>query len=660
MRRARAGAGGVMLAFLGALSMGNVRADIDPDPTELSLEQLLRQGLAVEPRAVVVTAASRFAQSAEQAPGLTYVLAGEEIRSRGLRNLADVLRQLPGLYVTSDGISTFVGARGLGRPADLNGRLLILLDGMRLNENIYDAAPVAEDFPVDIEAIERVEFAPGPGGAMYGSNAFLGVISISTRGAGKGAGLRLHGSVDSQRGHRAGANWSRRLADGAEYGLALSVFDRRDMFVPIDEPAFQTPLARQLTWERSGKLSAFWNWEGLQLRLGMSSYNRGSPRVMGRQAEPELGQSNDVNDHGFVQLAYETQLGEGWDVGLRWSAQVLRYRNDLPFRLDTGETGRLRFQALGQWRHAEFQLGRQLDREHRLSLGVEIQDDDRQDLEFRVVGDTPLQSYQQQGHRLGLYVQDEWALAPGHRLVLGMRADRGDEAGSARWNPRLAWIWTVSERSSLRWTLGSAHREPNLYERMVNSFAELPQPRPERVRSMEFAWDHSLPSGLRYRASVYGSQLRRLIGLDDGGWAYINADPVRSVGLEFGLEQRWRGGGQFGMALSLQGSHAQSGVRLSNSPQALLKLNYRLPLNDRWSLAWQLHSVSRRLAPAGDLPGYAQQDVLLRWQMEPGWGLALGIHNLSNARVLDQTRPDSFVTRQASRSLRLGLEWQLQ
>ncbi len=101
---------------------------------------------------------------------------------------AEVLQLMPGLHISTDGSFYYIGVRGLGRHNDFNSRLLFLIDGVRANDNIGDAMLIGTDAMIDVESIDRVEFTPGPGSALYGNNAFFGVLNIVTQGA-----SRLHG-----------------------------------------------------------------------------------------------------------------------------------------------------------------------------------------------------------------------------------------------------------------------------------------------------------------------------------------------------------------------------------------------------------------------------------------------------------------------------------
>ena len=76
-----------------------------------------------------------------------------------------------------------LGAIGCINRKDFNSRILVLIDGRRTNENVYDQAFIDAAFALDVEAIERVEFVAGPGSSLYGNNAMLGVVNVVTRQA---------------------------------------------------------------------------------------------------------------------------------------------------------------------------------------------------------------------------------------------------------------------------------------------------------------------------------------------------------------------------------------------------------------------------------------------------------------------------------------------
>jgi iron complex outermembrane receptor protein len=142
------------------------------DIAHLSLEQLVQ---------MKITTASRYAQTSLETPAVVSVVTAEDIRAFGYRNLADVLGSMRGLYVSYDRAYHFLGNRGFATPGDYNTRVLLLVNGVRFNDNLYDQAAIGSEFPIDLDLVERVEFVPGPGSAVYGANAFFGVINVITR-----------------------------------------------------------------------------------------------------------------------------------------------------------------------------------------------------------------------------------------------------------------------------------------------------------------------------------------------------------------------------------------------------------------------------------------------------------------------------------------------
>ncbi|HTH10691.1 MAG TPA: Plug domain-containing protein, partial [Acidovorax sp.] len=124
---------------------------------------------------IEVTTASRYTQTALEAPAMVSVVTAEDILLFGYRTLAEVLAGMRGLYVSYDRSYHYLGNRGFATPGDYNTRVLLLVNGVRFNDNLYDQASIGTDFPLDLDLIDRVEFVPGPGSAVYGANAFFGV-----------------------------------------------------------------------------------------------------------------------------------------------------------------------------------------------------------------------------------------------------------------------------------------------------------------------------------------------------------------------------------------------------------------------------------------------------------------------------------------------------
>lgn len=138
-----------------------------------------------------VVAASRRAQATLDAPNAITVITGDEIRASGLTSLADILRRVPGAEVMTMGLgSANVSFRGFNQR--IANKVLLLLDG-RPEYQDFLGVTLWSVLPVGLEEIERVEVIRGPGSALYGANAMLGVVNIITRAPGTGAPAEFNG-----------------------------------------------------------------------------------------------------------------------------------------------------------------------------------------------------------------------------------------------------------------------------------------------------------------------------------------------------------------------------------------------------------------------------------------------------------------------------------
>ena len=170
--------------------------DAPPDLSKLSLEQL------VDLKIDSVYGASAYLQKVTEAPSSVTIVTAEQIRRYGFRTLADVLRSVRGFYVTYDRNYSYVGVRGFSRPGDYNARILLLIDGHRLNDNVFGSALVGSEFPLDIALIERLEVIRGPSSSLYGTSAFFAVINVITRGSQQVRGTEIAGALSNfETGH---------------------------------------------------------------------------------------------------------------------------------------------------------------------------------------------------------------------------------------------------------------------------------------------------------------------------------------------------------------------------------------------------------------------------------------------------------------------------
>lgn len=183
------------------------------------LDLNLREVLDLE-----ITTASRKPQSVSQAAAAVFVITAEDIRRSPARTLPDLLRTVPGLQVASITSSTWaISARGLnGRSAN---KLLVLIDGRSVYSPLFggvywDAQDTA------LEDIERIEVVRGPGGTLWGANAFHGVINIITRSAASSQGTQLALTAGDEQKVAASLRHGGPIGEDAHYRFYVKGFDR--------------------------------------------------------------------------------------------------------------------------------------------------------------------------------------------------------------------------------------------------------------------------------------------------------------------------------------------------------------------------------------------------------------------------------------------------
>jgi iron complex outermembrane receptor protein len=131
----------------------------------------------------VVISATKREQPITQSPSSISVITAEEIRRSSATTVIDLLRRVPGLDVMRITPSDAnVSARGFNEPS--NNDVLLLIDGRSAYVDFFGIV-VWDDLPIVLDEIERIEIIRGPGSALYGANAFSGVINIITKKPGQ-------------------------------------------------------------------------------------------------------------------------------------------------------------------------------------------------------------------------------------------------------------------------------------------------------------------------------------------------------------------------------------------------------------------------------------------------------------------------------------------
>jgi iron complex outermembrane receptor protein len=606
------------------------RANETADLTSLSLEQLLD---------VSIVGASKYAQKQGEVAAAVSVITRQEIQAFGWQTLAEALASLPGVYTTYDRQYSYIGVRGFSTPGDLNTRVLITINGNRVNDPTFDQGPTGREFPVDMDMIERIEYIPGPGGAVYGQNATLAVINIVTRsGADLGGGEIAAAYQEPQALTEGRASWGNVLDNGVKVLVSAS-----DLYAGGENRYFDygaagvSGVAVGMDAERNQQFLASiargpWTLEQVyadHLKYDPTAAFLSDPLVPGQYQGDR---------HAMTQLRFEDNFANGM---LQFSGRA--YENTEDYRSFLYFAGVPTYApADSTWRGGELRLLFLALSNHKLMLGLEGQDSPRENQAVETLI-YPSKDYFLflSGYRAGVYVQDEWRIAPALTATLGVREDQNNVTGK-RASPRAGLIWQSTPETTVKALYGSAYRPPNVYERYYSdgqTQVANPALHGETIDTLELVVDRRIGSDLALRGSLYQWTMKDLItlGIDPvtGLSQYQTGPAAKARGLELSADRTWDSGARLRGSLSIQDAAYVHGSELVNSPKQLGKLDLSAPLP--WAglrTGYELQYDSRRLAIDGEqLAGYVVSNLIVSTDTWfHGLRLSVGLYNLFDKR----------------------------
>lgn len=622
----------LLALLLAAAWSAPVAAKVDLD--DLSLEDLLN---------VTITGASKYEQRQQEVAAAVSVISRDEIRAFGWRTLGEALNSLPGVHLTYDRQYTYLGTRGFGLPGDYNTRVLLAINGNRLNDGNYDTALIGREFPLDLDLIERIEFIPGPGGAVYGQNALFGVVNIITRTGASVNGLELAAGYQSPQALREGrVTYGKQLDNGLDVLLSANGVRARgeDLFMVYPGGSPDSGTARGLDGLRDEAFYAQLAGGAWSFNFAYRDYRKDDPT--GSFFSDPLVAGQYQRDRSMLgQMQYQDRYaGDTLHLLARVFMGQHRYSGLFSFdRVPHFATGS------SDWHGVEARLLSTAWAGHKLMAGFEYQDITRRDqtnINLTDPADPDNVRITGKGWRMGVYVQDEWALTPQLSTTLGLRADRNSDTGTA-FSPRAALIWTATPDTTLKALYGRAHRAPNAYERdYYDGLAQVANPglAGETIDTLELVADHRLRQDLQLRASLYRWKMEGIITLspyplDPTLGQYQSGEQVNATGVELSALKTWAWGGRLRGSLSRQAVSYASGGGLINSPRLLGKLNFSGPLmNTGLLLGYELQYDSQRQTVGGHkLDGYWLSNLhLTAGKWAKGLEVSLGLYNLFDTR----------------------------
>src|SRR5437868_2025922 len=355
----------------------------DQDLTNLSIETLAK---------VKVFSASRHLEESKQAPSAVTVITAEEITRYGWRTLGDVLNSVRGFYTAYDRNYTYLGIRGFMRPGDYNGRILLLINGHRVNDNVYDSAFIGTEFPLDLDLIDRIEIVRGPSSSLFGTNAVFGIINVITRKPNAGMAVEASGDNTSFVGRTGRLTASLRkgqLSALTSGSLYRSAGQSRLFFPEFATPDTNNGFARDVDGDRSAQTFTDVSYGNFRLQGAFSSRLKIVPTGSYDTNFNDPG-TRTTDTRGYVDIAYHRSLSSATDLDLRVYYDAYRYSGTYAYGGTNSPDRYLNFDlGAADWMGVEGVVGHQIGRD-RITVGSDYEHNIRIDQKTWDAGAVPV------------------------------------------------------------------------------------------------------------------------------------------------------------------------------------------------------------------------------------------------------------------------------
>lgn len=603
--------------------------DTPGDLFDLSIEQLMEVDIGT------VFAASKYEQKTADAPSSITIISADQIKKYGCRTLQDLLESVPGFYSTYDRNYGYLGVRGFGRPGDFNSRILMLVDGHRLNDNVGNTWGLMREFHLDPDLIKKVEIVRGPGSALYGSNAFFAVINIITKRGSDIKGLEAAAGYNSRDAAQERLTYGRIFQNGADLLLSATHYDTdgRALYYPeFDDPAINFGWADN-DHEQAESFFIKSSFSDLTLTVAHSDRDKGIPTAPWGTVFNHPG--TDTRDaFTLIGLTWQRQLADDWAVFGKLSYNHYNYSGRWIY--DDGGFYANKDWWKARWWIGELQFTKTFSDRHRLTFGAEGQYNVRED-QKNWDSEVYLNS-RRHSKSWGMYIQEEWKLLDTMTLFAGIRQDYFDST-SHQQNPRFGLVCHPSDKTSVKLLYGKAFRAPSPYELYYTDLythRANPDLKEETIKTYEIVWEHKFSRHLSASFSGYYYKAENLIDqTEDAGWIFFdNLDAVTAKGFEAVLERRWDGGmqGRIGYAW-VRTLDKTTRSTLANSPENMITANWIVPIiPDRFFAGLEAKYISRRKTLSGShADSTVVTNLTLTYQnLLRNLDVQVGIYNLSD------------------------------
>lgn len=625
-----------------------------------------------------VSIATGSSQLLRRAPSTATVITSREIEAMGATDLDQALESVPGLHVTMSSIALAPIYVFRGIQTKLNSEVLVLVNGIPVTQAFNgDRSQIWGGMP--LENVARIEVIRGPGSALYGADAFSGVINVITKTAadvkGTESGVRV-GSFNSrdawiQHGGKLGS------LDAAFYLRAGNTDGQKGIIQRDAQTAWDNLYATNAS-RAPGPINAERKaidartdivYEAWRFRAAYQKREVGGGMGVGGSLDPNgRGHSSRL----YLDLNYEqANWARNLDVSALAGFSNNKEYGDPAYTLFPAGAFNNAFLSgmIGGPGHSERHEHASVSafftgfEQHRIRMGVGYRADDLYAVQetknydkdglplsgmVDATGDPNLAYMFPHKRNLSyIFVQDEWNFAKDWALTAGVRRDHYSDFGSTT-NPRLALVWDAAYNVVVKAMHGEAFRAPSFVEQYaLNNPVTIGNPsiKPETMTTDELAFSWQATSTLKTDLNFFRYRMRNIIlpVAAAGTTAFQNAGDQVGRGLE--LESTL----DADINLRLTGNYSLQHSRDSATGQdAGMAPHRRLFGRADWRFAplWQfgatVNYVADRMREPGDtrarIPDYTTVDLTLRREKIAGdWDVRAMVMNLFNRDAREPT-----------------------
>lgn len=579
-----------------------------------------------------VSSASKTDEKIRYAPAAVTVFNRYQIEAFGCRTLADILNLIRGFYITYDYNYHYAGIRGLYKPGDYNSRILLLIDGHQINDNIYDQAFIGTDFLLDIDLIDRIEVIRGPASSLYGGNALFGVINIITRNLDSQEFAVSYGSNDT---YKMRLTFSHNPEDRIKFMASATYYSSlgADLyFKELEARGYGDGRNYIGDYDRYPSFFAKSTLGELTVSGGYISRTKGIPTgAWGIVYNDKRNKS--VDSRGFFELKYNKKFENNPGLMVRFFYDSYGYEGYYVYEDDiqreSNRGGQVGAEVKGSIEKSAYSF----------NLGFEIRDNFIQNLSVYSTENGYILDLRHSSFSSGVYLGFIYNLLSNLRLNLSSRYDYFEYYDDAL-SSRLALIYIFDEKSVLKLIAGNAYRPPNAYE-MYYHDNSLTQKAPDHLNSemiyqAEAVYEYHFSENLTLNTAIYYSNIEDMIGFgtdsSDGLIVASNLPSFRIVG----FESRATYSSQSGRMLGVNYNYNYFVDDIQNSfPPHIIKIRGAYPLlQSRLITAFSFNFISgTKTIRNNDIdPVFLCNLNLLYKGIYDHFDLSLGIYNLFNQK----------------------------